>query len=1091
MSAKNSLKGYVYQVNVLNAFVAKMDLKRNIKNIESEAEVKHEFDDMVIIDKNDNVLCFQVKNYEKFDINKVTIEDEVVKIVAGNTRSNSKFDPTFINGLIVNKDFECDSEVLGFKSKLIDGIHVIPLTENNYDEQVGEYVNNSRKEFIQTQVINKISNALFEFKFDELPKLSLFSNDLKNETVKFNRIPEVINDLSWHLGAPGTGKSHWAGEIDEFYENSILYRFYADEHDQKRLKFDRFIEDFTHRIFEAPEKKSYDEIVDKIIEDDLIILIDGLDHVYNYNLPDLERFLEFFDILKNTKTLIFSRPFPEIIGNDNVFSIEIWNKKDTIKYLERYGFEEDINEKIYDLTNGYPIITYYLAEHYKLNNDLTLYPERLKSIEEYYQTILGTVDLQYPLELFLFCNSYILETEIDYLLDQNSARILREFIDKYPYLFTKELNRIRLFHDSLFTYLHGKSEMNYDYSLGKVKESILSKEINFLTRFGDFDFEDEFIKQVLKIYSDFNTFEELSDNFDFESIKVFYLNLRKILKNCPDTLNIYQYYSLILINLILDRNDYIGEFGVFYQIFRYADKCNIDENMIYSNGVLWSLYQFYSEENINPFKKLLEKQYYDLERLYEDLEREWEIENIFYSDNYIELDEENIEQIIQEEYNFGLFQDYLAYLWINKINDSKYFSFINNYIDNSFSFEDEIKFRGHLNNLKIHVINFRDLLEGAKLKIYQCGYLQEENIYLKNSLTEYIDNNLKEMSTSIYQILLGYLRFYNNTDGAFDFSQVFRYFNMYSFRKDYSVLKINNALFTFEKQDLISEIDSFNLILNTMSKSEKGIRHLSLDYLMEKSPETIQVLLNEFDIDFESEINYYDAEQINKLPEKIVFKNFFDFNNGREIDFNRLNNIFKSNYKEKLLIHLRYLNLKVSNVPIEFSKIFEENNIDFDVLEEINEINQLNHMKQSGELDETEYYERLNIIKEENEREKIRQSESFTDRTYVKKSDLEDIKLSKMSHLELAKYQDGNYDCLAYPEFFRIFDKEVIKKDLLMIIYNAITTNVYFSEDHFAITYSCLGNIPELIDYCEYEVDWAKLFNIFKRFINESGIEFN
>ena len=33
MSAKNSLKGYVYQVNVLNAFVAKMYLKRNIKNI--------------------------------------------------------------------------------------------------------------------------------------------------------------------------------------------------------------------------------------------------------------------------------------------------------------------------------------------------------------------------------------------------------------------------------------------------------------------------------------------------------------------------------------------------------------------------------------------------------------------------------------------------------------------------------------------------------------------------------------------------------------------------------------------------------------------------------------------------------------------------------------------------------------------------------------------------------------------------------------------------------------------------------------------------------------------------------------------------
>ena len=119
---------------------------------------------------------------------------------------------------------------------------------------------------------------------------------------------------------------------------------------------------------------------------------------------------------------------------------------------------------------------------------------------------------------------------------------------------------------------------------------------------------------------------------------------------------------LILIDLILNREDYIGEFSVFYQIFRYSE---IDETVIYSDGVLWRLYKYYSEGNINPFKKLLEKHYYDLERVCEDLKREWEIEEIFYSDNYIELDEDNIEKIVQEEYNFRLFQDYLAYIWIN------------------------------------------------------------------------------------------------------------------------------------------------------------------------------------------------------------------------------------------------------------------------------------------------------------------------------------------------------------------------------------------------------------------------------------------
>lgn len=120
-----------------------------------------------------------MKNYEKFDISKVTIEDDVVKIVAGNTRTIREFDPSFINGLIMNNDFECDNEILRFKSKLIDGINVIPLTENNYDEQVGEYINNSRKEVIQTQVINKISNSIFEFKLDEL-SMCHFSQMIQN-----------------------------------------------------------------------------------------------------------------------------------------------------------------------------------------------------------------------------------------------------------------------------------------------------------------------------------------------------------------------------------------------------------------------------------------------------------------------------------------------------------------------------------------------------------------------------------------------------------------------------------------------------------------------------------------------------------------------------------------------------------------------------------------------------------------------------------------------------------------------------------------------------------------------------------------------
>ena len=46
---------------------------------------------------------------------------------------------------------------------------------------------------------------------------------------------------------------------------------------------------------------------------------------------------------------------------------------------------------------------------------------------------------------------------------------------------------------------------------------------------------------------------------------------------------------------------------------------------------------------------------------------------------------------------------------------------------------------------------------------------------------------------------------------------------MYFERKDYSVIRINEALLTFEKKKLITEYDSLDLISNLMNQSEKGI----------------------------------------------------------------------------------------------------------------------------------------------------------------------------------------------------------------------------------------------------------------------------
>ena len=145
-------------------------------------------------------------------------------------------------------------------------------------------------------------------------------------------------------------------------------------------------------------------------------------------------------------------------------------------------------------------------------------------------------------------------------------------------------------------------------------------------------------------------------------------------------------------------------------------------------------------------------------------------------------------------------------------------------------------------------------------------------------------------------------------------------------------------------------------------------------------------------------------------------------------------NILKSNYKDKLLQHLKFLKLNVYNVPNGCLEFFEENDILY------------------------EEYKDYDIIYDNSD-------ETILERGYLKRDDFDEIKSEGITHLDLAKLQNGNHDCLTYPDLFKIYNDEIIKEDLLLIIHNSITTNVYFSDRFFANMYYCLGNIPYLIDY--------------------------
>lgn len=1053
-ASRNAFSGYPYQEWVYRNLVFKMDLNKKIYKINAEIDTLFEtnFDDIYLEDIKKNKFYIQVKNLKTFNIKTVKIKNNLIKIKG---QKDIKFIENETNIIILNSNFKCDTEILGIKAKLINSIYFIPLTHENREKQIGTYYDIKRENSINELIEHRIHNRQLEFTMLELPPLNVYPIKLNKKTVLLRDIPphdKIKKGVHWCIGEPGIGKSHLVKEFEEQLEDLIIYRFHTDTTDpykDDRLNYFSFLKDISYNLFKTPAYYSEEKIIKKLEKSRKIFIIDGLDHVENYKPSEFQKFINFIEKLDNTTTLIFSRPLKMYSKFKKQIKIRKWNEEETLYYLnEEYDFKEDF-EEIYKITDGYPIITYYLAEHLKQGGTLSDYLKPIQNISEYYDKITENISFKNSLKLFLTIPSYILKEEIPQLLDEDMSQNLLDFIEMYPYLFSTEMNRLNLFHDSLTNYLRIDYKQNVK-SRKIIEESILSKNIEYLSRFSSIDFEDNFIKDVLILYSDFDTFKEISNNFDFESIKQFYISLKNILPKHKDVLDIYQYYSIILITMIIERHDYHHVPELFYNIFYYFDRNNIDEKRIFSNGVLWSLYVYYKTNDNYLYRKLLENEFYDKEELLTDIDEKW-AEERKWSFNYKNnnLNETKIQKYLVETHDHELFEEYLAYIYINDVKKSEYYALIKHYINKNFKkyhkdyFNDICEEFGFIKYFK------KNILKNAKIKIYKRGYLKDENIFLNYNLTEFMEIIPPNYSCDVYDYLIGYMRLYNHLNKNFNFEEIFKFLNMYIFRKDYSVLNLEKALLIFEKHDCIDECDSVRLIKNTMIKSEKGIRSLLDDYLNKKSPEfmlkidpywdELEIYINELD---HQRINYIKMEHI-AHDLRYVLSSYTKYDSIKEL--------LKSKYGNQILNLIKIENIIITDVPEDSIQIFEENNIPFEILER----------------------------EEEKEVEK---------RNYLLKTDLEKIKTEQVNYLELSKCIDGFNHCLPFIEFFEIYDPKELNKNCLKIIHNAISTKERYFNKYPATWYLCLGNMPYLLDMVEYKVNWNKLFNILSNYLKLSSI---
>lgn len=1064
---RNSLKGYTYQHYIFTLFVAKMDVERNIKKIESEAIINGNFDDLYI-ETNENYRI-QVKNYPNTKLDDIVINADNVRI-KGN---KNNYNPGENNILIVNTNrIVTDSQFMGFRAIKTNGIVIIPLTSDDVQKLLDEmFSTESREVQIIQFAFNLITNSDFMVNVENLPKTIRMSLDLNEKTVLIREPLEIVErGILWIYGKPGVGKSHYVEELLQNHRDAIVYRFWTgpqDERLMKRLQFDMFLDDIALAVFNSPKSYTMEDLIEEIISQDKTLIIDGLDHVENYNPKELQLYIDFIDLLQEVRTVVLSRP---LSANISWTSMELinWDYDETALYLAMaYNMREyKVIKQIYEITDGYPIITYFIAEHYIMHKEINI-TLQIKDVSHYYDMLLENINPKSLLSVFATNNSFFTVSELSTILEEPFVfDAIIEFIKEHPYLFQRTLNRISLIHDSFNTYLRGQIK-NYPKTEDKVnrfvQDSLLIGNIDFMARLSSFDLSEDFYKELLLMYSETDNYTALLERtLDYNSITSFYGQLQKLLEQREGVLDLYHYYSFALIYQIASRNDLIGCDGLVYQILVYME--NNLEDEIFSSGTMWNTYILLKLKDEASYKKYLADSMYSSNQI-NDLYRTLHNEKFYFEErekkpNYQEtlerLQDTNLYQFDKQD----ILIRHMIRVWINQEQGDFYFRILDEYFN-----KDEgtaiCKLMRIVQEYGIEERWSSRILSAVKYQLFELGKQGEENIFHGKTLGEVIRESAPNGSFDAVVQAQSVVRLANHEKRQIDIYSVNRVWSMYYNRKDYSVYTLDRALKEFERFGFLDWFKSINIIRKVMSQSEKGIRNLLENYINMGEDSFIYKLEQEgvfANSEFQIDIFNLIPEKINCIGIKHIDEKIYEVlsyhHYGKTIDYSDIVKALESKYGSRILDAIAHYEYKIFGT-VENKKIKEM----------INE-------------------KGIELIRKE--REKKTEYTPF-EHGCIHESDLDYIQDNKIGYLEISRYADGWHSCLPFIDIYTIYNLDIIKQHHLKIIHNAMFARIS-DKEYIGNWHLLIGNIPQFIRKYNIDIDWNEMYEILKWFLKESLI---
>lgn len=1073
---RNAYSGYTYQKHITQLLLSIMDVERNISKIEIEAKVDDNFDDLLVHINNEQY-SFQIKDFEDVTLEQLIIEGENL-IIRGKAHKLSK------NKNIVffkNIDIVPNAKVLDFNCFKNDNLYVISMSRTDVDFFIDDLYNGNlnRKFEIENYLSKTLDNRVWIIDRSDLPSLKTYSTDLQQESIKINHTLVEFDKLLLIEGKPGVGKSHFVNSLVEIYPLNILYRFWVGNQEsdyQERLKFQNFLQDLNVKLFHDLKNREISDLLKEIERKKLTFIIDGLDHIENYNNNELHRFLNFIEQLKeHCKVIVLSRPLAAKLDWQKQI-LENWNKKQTEFVLEELFHITDFNtqKEIFYLTQGYPILVKYVTEFYKLNKKL---PEtgQLQDIDSFYEGIIKDEKGKYSLSIFLCTNSYIMYSELDLFLGE-AKYYVEEFIDEHPYLFDTKLNRISLFHDSFNTYLRTRST-NYkilnDKATDLVYDSVISLDKRFLSRFSLFKLTNQQRKEIAEKFSNISIFEEIiKGSIDIEAIRTFYFDLRDCMSNHKfDDFEISHYYDLSLITNLIHRDHTSTPDGFLYSYTQSLLFNDYTEEDITSSGYLFSMLFYVKTNNPILLYNKVSNDNYSTDHFHIRLKGDVNKEEYFFIRNAKVITKTKIFELLKDS---RYFSDYLKWIMENQFLHKKRYKGLEELSDSLDIFLEGFESKGAIKLAKFldkypNSHYYADwYLNDVKKNLIAAGCEVsniEKNEYNYLSLEELILKNKEKGSFNLGNKIHEYIRLALHRKQKIDLASISLFWTKYYNRKDYTLYGLPKALKALHKNNFLTLNECIFTITKIQDISEKGYRYLLGEFIELYQPSEIMPCIDKLNLNNLS-LQWFllPTKYINSFSDKV-----YNFAINQLLKVNRSGSIEIDDIRNGLF------STRLKDIELEFSIIKTKIRVE-------KTDNIIKELKSSKIL--------LQVYLD---KEKDRYKETIEERLnkgYIYPSDFDLIKERKISSIDAAKLADGESSSLAFTELFDIYKKKDVINNFNEILYNAIIGKTWRGEYSYLLYYTS-GHILYMIEKYRSKNEFEEAVKSFKKFIQLSLIEIN